>query len=929
MLTLNIIPTKNSSLHGIPGIYVLNHPFYTNTVKIGSSTNIGRRVKDSCYTTMFLEHDVPKLLDYFRVEGYETTEEVTFLERAIHRILNAHRVNPNRELFTNVTPIHVNEIIINYGLTISRDRTPVNQDRTPDKSGEDNVIVLNNNLVPLYHQVPIINSLKDYFASNTRGKLILPCGYGKMYISLFFLRDIIQNGEVIIVLVPSLILSEQFYEVAMAILSNWVVLQYNGNYKNITLSEQEKNLIICTYQSVHELVPMILIEKVSYIIYDEAHRTCVTSKGVNEYSLFRSTIDLYPNANKLFMTATEKIVTCSEKVVVSNKEVQTPESNGKDEEIQTLEPNGKDEDGTEEDTYYSMDNLQIYGDTIYHKSFDQAVEEGTVSDYRLAICAQDDDPLSVIRTGFTELNLCHLLTYSNTCENAQDLYNVIGTCPLLRSLGVEAFYLDGTHKEPDRKEILRKFERSQLGILCSVKVLQEGISLPYVDSVYFVEPRSSEIDIVQMIGRALRLYKDKTLATILLPRTMLKYGQILKTLVMMDSRLKTDFGIKRRLIELSGKVTHGSNEGAPIGSCLNKIKLHLLKRGEGFWEYKLNLCLDWEQLNPEKILPRNIIFKGIDIGNWLKHLRVIYKKQAKGEKYGAPLTITQLNSLNNLYTWRNFVEIIREFGGNKHEMKLNACVQWEMENPDRSITFRAIYKGINIGRWIERQKKLWVKHKNGENGESSPLLERLNILFSWRTWIENTKNEKEDQWTKRYNLCMEWQQEHPNIIIASRDEHKQNKIGRWFYRMKSIWSSQRIDAPINSGLPLSVDQLDKLSKLYSWNIWISGLDSGKRHGDWMGKFQACIESEKNHPNVPIHHAEEFKDIKIGIWMSKLKGIYSKQIMGQKHGKDKNLSQEQLNLLNQLYTWREWIKSKYPQNITIVPSQRLSLSIIKE
>lgn len=939
---LNLVPIINPSLHWIPGIYMLDHPFCPNIVKIGSSTNIGRRIRDSCYTTMFPEDKMPKLLGYFRVEGYDTIEEVVFLERAIHRNLNIRRISPNRELFMNVTPLDVSMIIRSYALTISQDRTPV-----PSKSDQNCQIdhvemrnpvehVYSVNLIPLNHQTAIIDSLKNYFEPTShhskRGKLILPCGYGKMYISLFFLRDIAQESKVVIILVPSLILSGQFYEVSMTILSNWTITQYDGENKNIILSERIKNLVICTYQSAYKLIPLIPMEKVSYIIYDEAHRTCVASKRIDEYSLFRDTIDLFPTANKLFMTATEKIVTCVEDITVPT----IVDTNEKDEESlgETL---------TTGDIYFSMDNPQIYGETIYHRNFDQAVEEGTISDYRLAVCVQDDNPVAVIRTGFTELGLCHLLTYSNTCENARALCTALQSCVLLQSLNIEAYYLDGTYKENERKDVLRRFEQSRCGILCSVKVLQEGISLPYVDSIYFVEPRCSEIDIVQMVGRALRVHKDKTLATILLPRTMLKYGQILKTLVIMDNRLKTDTGIKRRLIELSGTITHGTNGGVVIGSMLNNVKLQLLKRGEGLWNYKYNLCLEWEQLNPEKIIPGELNFKDINIGVWLANQKSIYKNQLKGQKHGRNIFLAddQIGILNSLFTWREYVKIIEIYGGNKWEMKFSACIQWEREHPDTSISCSESYQGINIGIWLDSCKRSWFKHKNGKYvGRYAPLsLEqnnKLNMLFSWRTRVE--KFEQGDPWNVYYGLCVEWEKEHHNNVISSTQEYNNVKIGSWLNKRKGIWMKQRTGVPYKNRKSISEDQIKMLSELYTWKVWISEINLHKRKGDWMGKFQVCLEWEQLNYGKTIVQSLTFKDINIGYWLNTQKNIYSKQLMGDVYIGSKLLSQEQINLLDQLYTWRKWLISRYPNlpqlreisfiDATTGPIHKMSLNIIK-
>src|SRR6478736_7763767 len=41
--------------------------------------------------------------------------------------------------------------------------------------------------------------------------------------------------------------------------------------------------------------------------------------------------------------------------------------------------------------------------------------------------------------------------------------------------------------------------------------------MPALDGVAFIDPRSSEIDIIQSVGRAIRLSENKTMGTIVIP----------------------------------------------------------------------------------------------------------------------------------------------------------------------------------------------------------------------------------------------------------------------------------------------------------------------------------------------------------------------------------------------------------------------------
>lgn len=71
----------------------------------------------------------------------------------------------------------------------------------------------------------------------------------------------------------------------------------------------------------------------------------------------------------------------------------------------------------------------------------------------------------------------------------------------------------------EKRENQKKFEEDKNNpkILLSVDILNEGIDIPIIDSVFFAEERNSEPIIVQNIGRALRLHENKKKAYVILP----------------------------------------------------------------------------------------------------------------------------------------------------------------------------------------------------------------------------------------------------------------------------------------------------------------------------------------------------------------------------------------------------------------------------
>ena len=64
---------------------------------------------------------------------------------------------------------------------------------------------------------------------------------------------------------------------------------------------------------------------------------------------------------------------------------------------------------------------------------------------------------------------------------------------------------------------LREIGPGERGVLTNARCLTEGVDVPTLDGVAFVDPRRSQVDIVQAVGRAMRKADDKTVGTIVIP----------------------------------------------------------------------------------------------------------------------------------------------------------------------------------------------------------------------------------------------------------------------------------------------------------------------------------------------------------------------------------------------------------------------------
>jgi len=54
-------------------------------------------------------------------------------------------------------------------------------------------------------------------------------------------------------------------------------------------------------------------------------------------------------------------------------------------------------------------------------------------------------------------------------------------------------------------------------ILTNARCLSEGVDVPALDAVLFLQPRNSIVDVVQSVGRVMRLSPEKEYGYVILP----------------------------------------------------------------------------------------------------------------------------------------------------------------------------------------------------------------------------------------------------------------------------------------------------------------------------------------------------------------------------------------------------------------------------
>ncbi|MGW4597728.1 Helicase associated domain protein, partial [Streptomyces sp. NPDC004457] len=211
----------------------------------------------------------------------------------------------------------------------------------------------------------------------------------------------------------------------------------------------------------------------------------------------------------------------------------------------------------------SMDrDSPVFGPVAFELKLSEAVRRGIVAPYQV-VCVDIRDPglhaalaeeaggsdrvrgarLAALQTGLLTAaareRLRRILTFHSRVSEAEAMARGV---PLVAARLAEddpetfppaervwANWLHGDHAPGYRREVLAEFASDFIGgarsdipaavrVLASVKVLGEGVDTARCDAVAFCDARGSMVDIVQMVGRALRLSPGEgKLASLVVP----------------------------------------------------------------------------------------------------------------------------------------------------------------------------------------------------------------------------------------------------------------------------------------------------------------------------------------------------------------------------------------------------------------------------
>ena len=721
---------------------------------------------------------------------------------------------------------------------------------------------------PRPHQREAILDCVSALASADRGQLVMACGTGKTIVGPFLAERL--TARRVLVLVPSLsLLSQTLREWATAVDFDYLAVCSDDT---VTKDEQDAvvastselaipvttdpkriahflrgrgplmKVVLATYQSSPQIASAQRgrVPAFDLVIADEAHRCAGPAAG-----LFATVLDAkkIKARKRLFMTATPRYFTGRVK----------REAKEADWEVA------------------SMDDEERFGKVLHQLTFGQAIERDLLSDYQVvvvgvsdkeahdlaergAFVTRDGETVTDARTLAREVGLLRamrnydlhrVVSFHSRIDSASrfasSLLDTNAWLPARRrpkgKLWTDHVSGKMTAGERDvRLRRLRSVEGGERGVLTNARCLNEGVDVPTLDGVAFIDPRRSQVDVVQAVGRAIRKAEDKTVGTIVLPvfvnedddleqalegSEFDRVWQVVRALRDHDEALSEELDELRRGLGLRG--TLGKRPAKLVLDVPDAVGIEfarafdsrLVEAGSARWEFWYGLLLGFVEREGNAGVPVAHIEDGFSLGAWALGERSLYRD--------GRLRPERQARLEALPGW------VWDRQDAAWEEGFSALEQFVAREGNSRVPASHVEGEYPLGQWVKMQRNRFRRYP-----VSPERVARLERLPGW-VW-----NPVDAAWEEGFSTLEQFVAREGHARAPSTQMEEDFPLGSWVGTQRMRYRAGR----------LTDDRVARLEALPNW-AW-NTMDAA-----WEGGFSALEQfvAREGHARVPVAHIE--------------------------------------------------------------------------
>ncbi len=651
------------------------------------------------------------------------------------------------------------------------------------------LITENKSITLRHYQVECVELIQN---NNKNIIISLPTGTGKARIIFSSFKE---NYKYLI-LVPIIILLDQMKE---------ELIKYNPKFKNTIqcigdgndVFRQNKNITVCVYNSVG--IVEKYCDQFEKIFIDEAHHIKKPIIYCNENDNVESDTEISENDEEINIRKYTTII----------RELTKYHNN----------------------VYLSATIDKHEGFLYYEKDIRYMIENGYLCDYTIHVPIFQEDPTYKNICEYLIKNYRNIIIYCTTHKEGKyinELFNNI--------MPDSSYYIDSDTNKTKRNHIIKNYNEGIIPFLINVRVLVEGFNSEITKGICLFNIPNSNISIIQMIGRALRLHPSKTIANIILPFAGMineeVFGNFINIVANNDIRIKKSYMNKK----LGGYINFDKTDFTEL-DITNDFKFELLYERLGIvrdyilmWCDKLNFVKNY--INENLKLPPSCDKNNPNIayhGRWLglqkrnhKENKGMFIYQEIKDQWKIFAYEYEIYLFNDVEVWYYNFEMLKKY------MK---------DNDNKILATPGDPDITKLYNFLHSQKQ---HYKNNDRS-----MKNIEIYNTWTQYMEQTPqifDEKAFTWMSNYEECVTYTKDNNKFPKNS----QKLKIATWHKKQE-------------------IEYLDPYSFLNEskertelWEKYINDYNYLNISQEWLQKLKDSKKYINDNGKLPIVNIGEFK-----------------------------------------------------------------------
>ncbi|MFD7957221.1 Helicase associated domain protein [Streptomyces ardesiacus] len=726
------------------------------------------------------------------------------------------------------------------------------------------------------YQQEAVTAVAECLCDGGVGQLHAACGSGKTLMGQQAALRILPDGGLVAVVVPSLALVSQtiaswraLHPAApdlhvLAVCSDDTVTDAPVHLPDLhspvttdpaTIGQWLRSpisgtrLIVSTYSSADRLHEALKAKgaQLDLLILDEAHHLA----GRVEIPIRRMTERSFlPSNRRLYMTATPRM----------------------------------DRAASDHGSSVSMDDTSVFGPVLYSYPFSRGIAEEYLEDYRLFVVGvRESEALALLSDSAydyvegvggpslstlvaqaaliraaQQYGVRRAVTFHHRVEHAAEFARTLSN--LSRRLAPDlpvpvAAHVHGAMEHAVREKVLADLRRPPAdgwAAVSNARCLGEGVDVPAIDAVLFAHPKSSAVDIVQAVGRALRPHPDTpgpstVIVPIVIPGEEEEIGDlepgewatlwhVVRALRAHDEPLGIALDENRTHVHveaprLPSKITMVLPSGTTQG-ILSQIELMLVRQTTSPWWEGYGAALQFREAHGHLDVPlRHCAPDGFRLGQWLVKQRQWYRK--------GWLAADRATALEK-------AGIVWDPGEARWAAAYQLAAGWYAEHGHLNIAHtKAGGARDPLGQWIVHQRQ--YRRAGLLSEERIRRLDAIGMIWEVR----------DKAWQAKLDALADYQRAHGDTLVPQRYVHKGIRLGAWISQMRAKHANGQLPAQ-------RVHELEQAGMV--WRV--------DEHPQRRRALAAAADWFRTHGTLEMPHDTRHQGVRLGSWLSRQRKLYA-------------------------------------------------------